>query len=214
MTPREFKIAKVILAVLVGLVLVSVLVSLFIGATGEYWRRRGIPSRANLKLLYNALAIYEARHGSLPYDERGWQYALYRLKELELPASAFESPARGERDVAPFYDDELEALVGSDYLYFNRPGMTHKTDSERIVLSERTGLREHAWMCVQVGRAPPIFVPRETDLPEGRTNPVGLWVNYDPMNLTEEPLPPRFPRLRPPPALPTDPPVAPEKPGT
>ena len=195
MTPGEFKIAKVILVVLA----LVFLVSLFLIETADYWHRWGTPSRANVRMITNALHIYEARHGSLPYDERGWQYALYRLKEVELPASAFESPARGERDVAPFYDDELEALVGSDYLYLNRPGMTHKTDSERIVLCERTGLREHGWMCVLPGTSP-TFVPKDTNLPEGRTNPLGLWVNESggPRNLTEEPGPPRFPRVRPP----------------
>ena len=211
MTPREFKIAKVILVVLVVLVVLG-LVPLFVSETAEYWWKRGSRSSANAKIIGSALSIYEVRHGAFPYDERGWQYALYKLKEVELPASAFESPARRERDRAPFYDDELEALVGSDYLYLNRPGMTYKTDNQRIVICERTGVRENGWLCISPSRIAQ-FVPKETVLPEGRDNPLGLWANSS-TNLTEEPLPPRFPRLRPPPTSPTDPPVAPQKPGT
>lgn len=62
MTPREFKIAVGVLVVLVGVVLASVL----LGVAAEYWPRK--KPYANLRMLSNALSIYEARKVSKVWE--------------------------------------------------------------------------------------------------------------------------------------------------
>ena len=145
----------------------------------------------NYSAILSGLSIYAADHGSFPYDERGSQFALYKLQQYGVPASTFESEANRERRMPAFYDHELGALVGSDFVYLNEPGITHEKDAQRVVICEKSGLHEHGWVVITAGFSTFIFKEKDV-LPPGRDTPMGLWIPrkwQDVRVLSSEPAP-------------------------
>jgi hypothetical protein len=69
--------------------------------------------------IVNALTQYFETHGRIPFDERGPEYALYKLHDL-IDADQFQlrETATTER---PRWDAGSKRLVGGDVLYLNQP---------------------------------------------------------------------------------------------
>ena len=82
-------------------------------------RRRLHPAIIKMREIEVALGNYAYEHGHLPYDERGPDFALYKLHEL-LDAKNFllNEDTKAE---PPQWDHAAQRLQGGDVIYINRP---------------------------------------------------------------------------------------------
>lgn len=103
----------------------------------------------NLKYVYLAISRYREFHGRLPYDERGGDYALFKLKN-ELDESRFKASNSGNFFSGPYWDHENERLVESDFEYLNDP--TGKCGPYQIMLVEKQPADEADHVLVCLGR--------------------------------------------------------------
>lgn len=88
----------------------------------ERVRSRPLPEHVRkLRRIDLALATYHHRYGSLPYDPRGPDHALYRLHGL-IDASQFDLTEE-DAAVPACWDHQHQRLQGGDVEYPNRPGM-------------------------------------------------------------------------------------------
>lgn len=90
---------------------------------------------SDLWWIYARLLRYEQQHGSFPYDPRGPEYALFKLREDLL-----FSPPRKARDPLK-WDVERGKVMDLKYDYLNDERLT-RTDLERepvVILSEKAG---------------------------------------------------------------------------
>jgi hypothetical protein len=70
-----------------------------------------------LRQLWIAVDNYVQKHGRLPYNEHGMEYALYELRQ-SLPLEVFDTlPNQG---ASPRWDSDSRALQNSDIIYLNR----------------------------------------------------------------------------------------------
>jgi hypothetical protein len=78
----------------------------------------------NLRQISIALATYSDRYGSLPYDPKGPEYALYPLAE-DLPASCFDSYPHDDPTPQAQWDHANKRLINSDFEYANVPDVDY-----------------------------------------------------------------------------------------
>jgi len=118
-----------------GFCAIVVLVALLLPAIQgpRKWR----PSQAwkNLRQIRLAIENYCYANGSLPYDPKGPEYALYVLC-TDLPASCFDSYPHKKPDAEARWDHAEKRLVGSDFEYINLPDID-RWSGQMIVLAEK-----------------------------------------------------------------------------
>ena len=108
---------------------------------------RGIsPGRRNILSIRHALYIYNYEYGELPYDRRGPEFALYKLKPFVEDVNLFRCPIGDKINPGPpAWDDANHRLLNSDYDYINQPGINmqdHSREIYLVILAERTGVRK------------------------------------------------------------------------
>ncbi|MFK7818778.1 MAG: hypothetical protein AB8G99_08660 [Planctomycetaceae bacterium] len=80
------------------------------------------------------LNLHAEIHGTLPYDERGADYALYALRN-RVEADRFLLGSYSSTDRQPGWDDDKKKLIGGDILYLNKPGV-ESFPSRLVALAE------------------------------------------------------------------------------
>jgi len=74
-----------------------------------------VRARIDIERLAYSLARYRLHNGQFPVDRRGPEYALYKLKEFDIPASKAPSLPSALR-----YDDSLQKVVDPPFNYLNK----------------------------------------------------------------------------------------------
>jgi len=82
------------------------------------FKRSLSPAVKKLREIESAIAKYRHIHGHLPHDERGQEFALYKLHPF-LSADAFQ--LMDEDGPTPRWDHDTEQLRGADVIYINQP---------------------------------------------------------------------------------------------
>lgn len=88
--------------------------------------------------IIDAMRKYRAMHGSFPYHDRGAGYALYRLRGVADISSFNAIPRKTPLERAE-WDDRLERLANSDFLYLNERGFVPSESVQRVVLMAKVG---------------------------------------------------------------------------
>ena len=144
---KRRKIVLIMVAALVVLLLVATSVVLQIITEPDSYEKRDA-DRKRLQFISASMSIYFNEYG-LPYDERGEEYALYKLKPLidksynpwfkgDNSAEYFNHIKSENR--AKWFDYE-ERIANIDYEYINKDGfILFGVSSDLIILAEK---REH-----------------------------------------------------------------------
>jgi hypothetical protein len=92
-------------------------------------------ARTNVKEILSALNQYRSEHDTLPYDQRGPEFALYQLRSY-LSASCFDASNDKPVEIRAAWNDTERRLTNSDFEYLNEePGGDYEN---RIVLMSRS----------------------------------------------------------------------------
>lgn len=107
--------------------------------------RRGLPVGVKKsRQILAAISHYEETEGRIPYDERGPEYALYRLHDL-IDADQFQL-TQSETTKPPRWDHNSQRLVGGDVLYINRP--LRRSDNFGAIIFMGTAKAGERWAYV------------------------------------------------------------------
>jgi len=90
-----------------------------------------LEERISFERMHQALGLYQRDHGFLPYDSRGGDFALYKLKEHQ-PAMSVANALPGPLD----FNDQLETTT-SPYLYANRERFKMGSFSYAVLIDSR-----------------------------------------------------------------------------
>lgn len=83
------------------------------------WQRAAIRDR--METLTMGAFQFTAEHKTIPYSERGPEYALYELRETLPDAAVFDAPYSGLQNGAAWWNHEERRLENGDYIYLNEP---------------------------------------------------------------------------------------------
>lgn len=120
---------------LLGLFVLAVVVLLLLPAVQMAGKWRPTQAWINLDTVGLALDNYRYAHGTLPYDARGPEYALYALADC-LPATCFDGFPRDNPKAEAWWDHDQKRLVNSDFEYLNREGLDGSS-RQMIMLAEK-----------------------------------------------------------------------------
>lgn len=120
-------------------------------STRSVSEREGSNRKQLIRLFRDALRDYDIEHGTLPYDARGDEYALFNVRNYIHPAEIPEIDGR-ER---PCFDEHKGVLVHNPFEYINAPEATIDTMSppDTIILAESPNnvATEGRWLCCAHG---------------------------------------------------------------
>jgi len=120
---------------LLGLCASAAVVFLLISAVQGPGKWRPTQAWKNLRQIRLALENYSYTHGSLPYDPKGPEYALYVLAD-DLPASCFDSYPHNKPESEAKWDHDQKRLIDSDFEYLNLPDIDRRS-GQKIILAEK-----------------------------------------------------------------------------
>ncbi len=119
---------------------------------------------AALRMLWHHCRVYQdLSRGAMPWDERGEDYALFRLKAVDRCAGYFDCPSEEGDVTGPArFDDEAQRVVGCDYEYLNRPLL--EEDGDVVLFAEQWWVGQtHRHFITASGRSGRWLVPRPGD---------------------------------------------------
>lgn len=101
------------------------------------------PAVLKLRRIKNALDYHLYEHNTLPFDERGYRHALYKL-HLWVDASDFQLFDRSDVP-PPRWDHSTQSLIGGDTVYLNQR-VTQRFPCRVIFFATSPGDGTFAWV--------------------------------------------------------------------
>lgn len=123
----------------------------------DFSKRAGSARKRQIRSLATALAIYNERHGQLPYSPAGSDAALYLAKdEFAVELSRFHDLPKVE------FDDKCKSINNCPFEYLNMPAMSLEriTPSLILVVEKPVAGYDGIWVVEASGACQ--FVPIDT----------------------------------------------------